>query len=61
MLLIATLLVLAVAATGYVLLEVDLPPQDAPDAPRRLPRPSARDLHTVAPGTLGRVRVPSWG
>lgn len=31
------------------------------DAPKRLPNPGSRDLHTVTSGTLGRAHVPSWG
>lgn len=31
------------------------------DAPRTLPNPGARDVHTVSGSTLGRAYVPSWG
>ena len=30
-------------------------------APRPLPNPGARDVHTVASSTLSRAHVPSWG
>jgi hypothetical protein len=31
------------------------------DAPRRVPNPGPRDLHTVTGSTLARAYVPSWG
>jgi hypothetical protein len=30
------------------------------DVPNPLPLPGPRDVHSVSPGTLGRVRVPRW-